>query len=687
MYSTDHLHPTSRNTMGKSKDLSYSHKSMESKKSYSIKSHASAGSKKKKLTIHLKSLALHQMPQPGEEENPIAIRDFPDDCNDFLPDQTPQDDPPMMPEMTSSTRHKRRLHLAEDSDEEDPQPHQKSQVSSDYASASATGPTAPDSPAAVNTAHVPAPPTMQPTVPAINDTANNIPSATPAACQTPGEPDQYLPYLWHSYSVHEVLNAQENRPSAPHFSAEYLAAQGTPNTEIQEYLNYRHAFPHVPQALFPSVRPDGTQGQYYHLTQLPVDTDIDTDTGLAPTYQVTIRFDNHYHTMSKSEVQNAAIARLGLMRIPLSNRFREPVTALVTQSGWMGFLKIDLLNPATDGIALLQGHRIFTLQLQNGEYVVGKAEKGFEFNSTATNRRLRMQSPALNNYASRQLLAELIKLGYSSGRSLEFIGVSKRTRDQTFADITVANEKTKLHLRQYPIFLQGEKIQVTVPPTAPTSNHTDTLTTSLIVKGIPLQYSQLQITVALHRLMGAKNITNVNYANADTDSLGRHDGSAIVRCMNAAVYTHWSNQMAVPLLGKFVDFIPHRRSLGGSHPTAAARAHDARPTREVIADELAAFQNQLPAVPSIQQLENSLRDAETRIDAKLAGLRDNINIHTTNTAATSTAATITRQDNLLRQLKLLTTASQEYSKQMIGISSAIIQGQDAHPMLRMITLF
>lgn len=181
------------------------------------------------------------------------------------------------------------------------------------------------------------------------------------------------------------------------------------------------------------------------------------------------------------------------MRIPLANRFREPIAALVTQSGWMGFLKLDLLNPATDGIALLKGYRIFTLQLQNGEYVVGKAEKGFEFNSTAINRRLRLQSPALGNLTSRQLLAELIKLGYSSRNNLEFIGVSKRTKEQTSAEITVAAENTKLYLRQHPLLLYGERMHISTSPITPSPNpnNSNTLTTSLIVKGLPLRYSQL----------------------------------------------------------------------------------------------------------------------------------------------------------------------------------------------------
>lgn len=167
--------------------------------------------------------------------------------------------------------------------------------------------------------------------------------------------------------------------------------------------------------------------------------------------------------MTKTEVQQAAHARLEQMRIPLANRFREPIAALVTQSGWMGFLKLDLLNPSIDAVALLKGHRIFTLQLQNGEYVVGKAEKGFELNSTAINRRLRLQSPALANLSSRQLLAELIKLGYASGSNLEFIGVAKRTKEQTTADITVAAENTFNYLRQCPLLIGGQRIHISTP--------------------------------------------------------------------------------------------------------------------------------------------------------------------------------------------------------------------------------
>lgn len=94
----------------------------------------------------------------------------------------------------------------------------------------------------------------------------------------------------------------------------------------------------------------------------------------------------------------------------------------------------------------------------------------------------------------------------------------------------------------------------------------DTLTTTLIVKGLPLTYSQLQVTITIHRLLGVKNVVSIYYTNAQEDDLGRHEGSAIINCLNATVYTHWSYKMAVLLLGKLVDFIPHRRSLAGSNP-------------------------------------------------------------------------------------------------------------------------
>jgi hypothetical protein len=67
------------------------------------------------------------------------------------------------------------------------------------------------------------------------------------------------------------------------------------------------------------------------------------------------------------------------MRIPLSSHFREPISAIIEKetSKWLGFLPVDMLNPQTDGLALLRGATIFAMQLRT-EYVNGKVEKGFD---------------------------------------------------------------------------------------------------------------------------------------------------------------------------------------------------------------------------------------------------------------------------------------------------------------------
>jgi hypothetical protein len=92
-----------------------------------------------------------------------------------------------------------------------------------------------------------------------------------------------------------------------------------------------------------------------------------------------------------------------------------------------------------------QDNRIFTVQLKH-EYVIGKVEKGFDFKSTSTNRKIRIQSLVLFRYNSRQLLGDLIKLGFNSGMNIEFDGISKRFAEQDFAEITLVMEEMRPHL-------------------------------------------------------------------------------------------------------------------------------------------------------------------------------------------------------------------------------------------------
>jgi hypothetical protein len=160
-------------------------------------------------------------------------------------------------------------------------------------------------------------------------------------------------------------------------------------------------------------------------------------------------------------------------------------------------------------------------------------------------------------------------------------------------------------------------VSIQISTTEPTANPhgPEALSTTILVHGLLVEFSQNQISVAIHHLIGTKNVMTVTFNKAQDDPLGRHDGLAQIRCLNAAVYTHWCDRRAVPLLGKQVDFTPHARSLSGSSPPAAeARAQsDNRPTRQIIADAITALKNKAPSSLTITELQHTIRDAEGRI--------------------------------------------------------------------------
>lgn len=204
-----------------------------------------------------------------------------------------------------------------------------------------------------------------------------------------------------------------------------------------------------------------------------------------------------------------------------------------------------------------------------------------------------------------------------------------------------------------------------------------------------MQHSQIQITAAVHKLLGAKNVVTVTYNRAQADQFGRHDGIATIRCLNSVVYTHWANRCSVPFLGKNIDFSPLRRSLAGASPSATAQRHDARLTRETLADAVTALQNSSRPAPSLEEIENTLKEVEAQIDARLSTLGNGINAnlshttlslsadvntHTTRTAEVATGILNSHHAHLSEQLRHLTDAFGEYNHRMTSISSALLHG-------------
>ena len=240
------------------------------------------------------------------------------------------------------------------------------------------------------------------------------------------------------------------------------------------------------------------------------------------------------------------------------------------------------------------------------------------------------------------------------------------------AEITVASVVTKKYLLESPILVEGHLISISLPiandahPSTPFA-----LSTSIIVKGVLVDYSQNQVIAAFHKLLRPQNILTVTYNHIQADSLGRHDGVATIRCLNSAVYTHWYNRKIVPLLGKLVDFSPHIKSLVGSQPIAIARAHDLRPTREVIAEAITAFKNDSTPNTTLHQLTTTLQQVKIGLKTHITSASDGVNTHTTTHLAAATAQQMTQHASIRKQLQVLSSASREYSKHMTSIFLAL----------------
>lgn len=281
------------------------------------------------------------------------------------------------------------------------------------------------------------------------------------------------------------------------------------------------------------------------------------------------------------------------------------------------------------------------------------------------------------------MLGELTRLGYLGGAHLEFVGVTKRSKDQETAEITVASDITKKYLLDTPILFANQRLRVSIPSSDKhrNSNAPEALTTSITVRGLPMYHSQREITAALLKLMWPKNVLNISYNQAERDVFNRHDGVATIRCLNAAVYTRWCSQKNIPCLGKLIDFSPHARSLNGPHPISSAKTHDQRPTREVIAEAITAFKNEAPTPPSLSQIENTLHAVENRLTSHLHTLGSAINTHTTKKIDYVVTQQQIQHTHLAQQLQLLTSASRDYSLQMSGIFSALTTGPSESPSI------
>ena len=362
-------------------------------------------------------------------------------------------------------------------------------------------------------------------------------------------------------------------------------------------------------------------------------------TGLTEGFHVTIRFDGEYKTLSRQEVKTECMARLRYMNIPLGSTYSNPIDIginTVTRN-WSGFVKINLQHPEKDGIAILRGERTFVMTMGDGERIIGKVEKGFELITKAKNMRLHLKGASLKGSTAVDILRTIISESYYEGREVEILALTKSDEVKDFAFLTLTTEEAKEDVLTNGLIYRSEKLKVSLTKDKDIGSISELrISTTLVTNNLPQRESQGAITKALKRLFGEENITGVSFGHQSNQEDGRQSGWCHIQCLNAAVYTEWLRR-SIYILGRRVDFIPHKGSIDGIEPNPTTIRLAYAPVREVLAQMAEAMSNAASSpLVSKKLFTKTMRELVETVDGKLTTLANNINLNTDKKIDTST---------------------------------------------------
>jgi hypothetical protein len=119
----------------------------------------------------------------------------------------------------------------------------------------------------------------------------------------------------------------------------------------------------------------------------------------------------------------------------------------------------------------------------------------------------------------------------------------------------------------------------------------------LVVYNLPPTKSTEAITFAIKENMGEKNVVDIFYHNSDGE---KHSGKANIECLSPIVYRQYLDK-TIAILGKYLEFTPHPRSLEGVAPPSQEEIKKFRfcDNNQTLVDTLEAVQNAPPSSSSV----------------------------------------------------------------------------------------
>ena len=387
-------------------------------------------------------------------------------------------------------------------------------------------------------------------------------------------------HFWLGFEAMERIAKEEG--IAELFTDETIAdrvTRGIPRKEAEELESVSISYPRVPQTLYPSERSDGIKGQHINLTQLPQDIEIDPISNLSKDFHVAIHFQLPNNPLLHNQVKELVQERLKEMQIPLGTSLIEPISVLcmsVKRGGakgiWAGIVKLHLLNPQTDGIALLTGLRPFILYLEPHSHVgsLGKVCKTYHSIARGNNLSVKITNEALVGLTSHALFLDILESSFRRGHNFEIVEVQKSPANNhayIVAPSPLQAQKIQtLQVSTNHLILEG---QVKKGPSLTLEQKAKKEALLLTFYNLPILMNIVDTTIAIRKILGEKNVVSIWFHKEDGL---RHNGSANVECLNPFVYRKFVGK-EVKIGTYHVEITPHRRSLEGSE----------KPSKELLA--------------------------------------------------------------------------------------------------------
>ena len=127
------------------------------------------------------------------------------------------------------------------------------------------------------------------------------------------------------------------------------------------------------------------------------------------------------------------------------------------------------------------------------------------------------------------------------------------------------------------------------------------------------------------------------------------------------------------MLGRRIDFIPHRSSIDGTDPNKTAIRLAQAPVREAIAEKIQTMGNVPNPNPPITEkyLNKTMKEFEEKLDEKFGSLTTSINTHTDHRHDTTTTTLTNHATNLHALLGTIAQEFQQSNVRMQGIITGL----------------